>query len=66
MSQEGEVMADDQSWVVYVHAVRMKRGEETASSRRKDLAAVNTCRQEDPSCPAYRWVNADYMHRWEW
>ena len=66
MTQEGGVMADGQSLVVYAHAVRMKRGEETASSKRKDLAAVNACRQEDPSRPACQRVNADYMRRREW
>ena len=65
MSQ-GEAMADDQRWVAYGHAARMKRGEETASSRRKGLAAVNTCRQESPSRPAYRWVIVEYMRRREW
>jgi hypothetical protein len=37
MSQEGEMMVDGQRWVVCGHAVRMKRGEETASSRRRIL-----------------------------
>ena len=65
MSQ-GEAMADDQRWVAYGHAARMKRGEETAGSRRKGLAAANACRQEPPSHPACRWVNVHYMHRREW
>lgn len=66
MSREGEGMVDGYRWVVCAHAGRMKRGEETARLRRKGLAAVNACRQEVPSCPACRWVNADYMRRREW
>jgi len=66
MSQEGEAMVDGLRWVVYARAGRMKKGVERAGSRRKDLAAVNACRQGDPSHPACRWVTADYMRRWEW
>jgi len=56
-------MGDDQIWVACVHAVRMMRGEETASSRRKNFVVVDARRQGGPSIPAYRWENADYMRR---
>ena len=66
MSHEGEAMAGGQRWVVCVHAVRMKRSEVTASSRRKDLVVVNACRQEVPPPPACQRVNAGCMRRREW
>jgi len=66
MPQEGETMVGGQRWVVYVRAAGMERGGETAGSRRKGLAAVNACKQGDPSRPACRWAIADYMRRWGW
>ena len=59
-------MTDGQRQVAYGHAVRTRRGGETAGSRRKYLVAVSACKRGDPSYPASRWGNVGCSRMWGW